>query len=54
METAKLTNAQASETIKLIQEYFFKGGVGFDNDKLESMLNALIEADQIIIGGDNE
>lgn len=47
-----VTNADASEAIALIREYLEKGGTGFDYAKLETMLEALQEADRIVIGGE--
>ena len=44
-----ISNADAFEVIKLIQEYLFKGGTGFDAEVLERVLDVLWEADRIII-----
>ena len=44
-----ITSADAFEAIKLIQEYLYKGGTGFDGDALERVLDALGEADRIVI-----
>lgn len=40
----------AVEAKRLIQEYLFQGGAGFDADLLEQVLDALDEADRIVIG----
>lgn len=44
-----ITSADAVEGIRLIQEYLHKGGVGFDAGALERLLEALQEADRIVI-----
>lgn len=44
-----ITDEAALEAINLINEYLFKGGTGFDNEKLESVCLALSAADQIVI-----
>ena len=44
-----VSNTDVFEAIKLIQEYLFKGGTGFDAEALERFLDALWEADRIII-----
>jgi hypothetical protein len=44
-----ITDEAALEAINLINDYLFKGGTGFDNEKLESVCLALSAADQIVI-----
>ena len=44
-----ITANDAMEAINLIQEYLFKGGVGFDEERLEKVMKALWEADRIVI-----
>lgn len=54
MDVYKISNAQAREAIKLIQEYLHKGGTGLDTDKLDAVLKALYHADQIDIGDNDD
>jgi hypothetical protein len=49
MNEVTVTNADAVEVIRLIDEYLNKGGTGLDAEKLETFLNALREADNILI-----
>ena len=44
-----ITSADAVEAMRLIQEYLYKGGTGFDAEALERVLEALGEADRITI-----
>ena len=44
-----ITNAAAIEAKRLIEEYMFQGGSGFNVDLLEQVLDALGEADRIVI-----
>lgn len=54
MDIYKISNEQAIEAIKLIQEYLHKGGTGFDTDKLDAVLEAFLHADQINIEASND
>lgn len=47
----EITAAAAIEAKRLIQEYLFQGGNGFNDELLEQVLTALDEADRIVIGG---
>jgi hypothetical protein len=49
MDEAKVTTSEAVEVIRLIYEYLNKGGTGFDAEKLENFLDAILEADRIVI-----
>jgi UDP-N-acetylmuramyl tripeptide synthase len=44
-----ITDDDAKEAMKLIQEYLYKGGEGLNYEALERVLQALGEADRIII-----
>lgn len=46
---ATITNSEAVEVMKLIKEYLYQGGNGFNADKLESVLYAFEWANRIVI-----
>jgi len=48
----ELSKDYAEEAARLIQEYLHKGGTGFDAEKLERVMCALLEADEIEIEED--
>lgn len=48
-----LSEKAAIEVMKLIQGYLFKGGARFNRQLLELALEALGEADRIVIGEEN-
>jgi len=48
-EEATISNAEAVEVMRLIKEYLYQGGTGFNADKLERVLYVLEWADRIVI-----
>jgi hypothetical protein len=48
-EEFSITREEAGEVIRLINEYLFNGGTGFDDDRLERVAEALSWADRIRI-----
>jgi len=48
---ATITSEDATEVIRLIEEYLCQGGTGFDDNKLTRVLDALSWADRIVITG---
>jgi len=49
-----ITEAAAIEAKRLIEEYMFQGGTGFSVDLLEQVMDALGEADRIVIVPNDE
>ncbi|UOF80893.1 hypothetical protein [Caudoviricetes sp.] len=54
MTIYELSKDYAKEAARLIQEYLYKGGTGFDAEKLERVMCALLEADEIEIDNGEE
>ena len=48
-EEIAITHDVAAEVARLINEYLFQGGAGFDNEKLAEAREALMWADRIRI-----
>ena len=46
-----ITIEEAVEAIAAIKNHLSNGSVGFDPEKLKTVLKALQEADRIVIGG---
>jgi len=44
-----ISPAIATEGIRLIEEYLYNGGSGFDHEKLESLMDAIQHADRIVV-----